>query len=62
MSEKIIKNSLYGEVHGEPWTEQEPYEDDLDDFLREIYADTGYTDVEIEEMAREWEEAEDEMA
>ena len=39
----------------DPWEEPEELSDDLDDFLREIYADTGYTDDEIEEMAREWE-------
>lgn len=58
MIEKIIKNSLYGEMAAEIWEENGPLEDDLDDFLREIYADTGYTDDEIEEMAREWEESE----
>ena len=37
------------------WEEQEPFEDDLDEFLREIYADTGYDDDELEEMLEDWE-------
>ena len=39
----------------EIWEEQEPFEDDLDEFLREIYADTGYDDDELEEMLEDWE-------
>lgn len=40
----------------EIWEDQEPLEDDLDDFLREIYADTGYDDQDLEGMLEEWEE------
>lgn len=36
--------------------EQDPYEDDLDDFLREIYDDLGYDDDELAEMLEEWED------
>lgn len=38
----------------EIWEDQEPLEDDLDDFLREIYDDLGY-DEELAEMLEEWE-------
>lgn len=34
----------------------EPLEDDLDDFLREIYDDLGYDDEELAEMLEEWED------
>lgn len=40
----------------EIWEDQDPLEDDLDDFLREIYADTGYDDQDLEGMLEEWEE------
>lgn len=36
------------------YEEPEEYESDLDDFLREIYADTGYDDDEIEEMMEDF--------
>lgn len=38
----------------EIWEENGPLEDDLDDFLREIYADTGYDDQDLEGMLEEW--------
>lgn len=39
----------------DPWEEPEELSDDLDDFLREIYADTGYDDQDLEGMLEEWE-------
>lgn len=39
----------------EIWEENGPLEDDLDDFLREIYSDTGYDDQDLEGMLEEWE-------
>lgn len=42
----------------EIWEENGPLEDDLDDFLREIYQDTGYDDQDLEGMLEEWEEEE----
>lgn len=37
------------------FNQQEDLYDDLDDFLREIYADTGYDDQDLEGMLEEWE-------
>lgn len=42
----------------EIWEENGPLVDDLDDFLREIYADVGYDDDELEEMLEDWEDGE----
>lgn len=39
----------------EIFNQQEDSYDDLDDFLREIYADTGYDDQDLEGMLEEWE-------
>ena len=38
----------------EIWEENGPLEDDLDDFLREIYSDIG-DDPDLEGMMEEWE-------
>lgn len=40
----------------EIWEENGPLEDDLDDFLREIYADLGIDEDELEEMREDWED------
>lgn len=39
----------------EIWEENGPLEDDLDDFLREIYSDIG-DDLDLEGMLEEWED------
>lgn len=44
----------------EIWEDQDPLEDDLDDFLREIYDDLGYDDEELAEMLEDWEGESDE--
>lgn len=41
--------------YNEIWEDQDPLEDDLDDFLREIYDDLGYDDEELAEMLEDWE-------
>lgn len=40
----------------EIWEENGPLEDDLDDFLREIYADLDIDEDELEEMREDWED------
>lgn len=50
MIEKRNLSTMYG------WQEERvDNEDDLDDFLREIYQDTGYDDQDLEGMLEEWE-------
>lgn len=51
----ILARQEYNEI----WEDQDPLEDDLDDFLREIYNDIGYDDEELAEMLEEWEAADD---
>ena len=41
----------------EIWEENGPLEDDLEDFLREIYSDIG-DDLDLEAMREEWEDEE----
>lgn len=63
----MITNKKYHNPNGykalkkgwiEEQTEQEELSDDLDDFLREIYQDTGYDDQDLEGMMEEWEDDE----